>query len=48
MTFGAGVMWAYVLLPIIGTLVMIALQVTILKRLRRVEAILENARQNNA
>lgn len=45
MTFGAGVMWIYFLLPIVG---MIALQVSILKRLRRVEEILKKAGQDNA
>jgi hypothetical protein len=48
MTFGAGVMWILFLLPIVGTLAMIALQVSILKRLRRVEEILKKAGQDNA
>ena len=43
MTFGAGVMWVYFLLPIVGTLAMIALQAAILKRLRRIERSLERA-----
>ncbi|MGB7417691.1 MAG: hypothetical protein WA918_00775 [Erythrobacter sp.] len=48
MTFGAGVMWIYFLLPILGTIAMIALQVSILKRLRQMEEILKKAGQDNA
>jgi cell division protein FtsX len=48
MTFGAGVIWIYFLLPILGTIAMIGLQVSILKRLRHVEEILKKAGQNNA
>ena len=48
MTFGAGVMWVYFLLPIVGTLAMIALQVSILMRLRRLEEILKKAENSNA
>ena len=48
MTFGAGVMWIYFLLPILGALAMIALQVAILKRLRQMEEIWKKAGQNNA
>ena len=48
MTFGAGVMWVYFLLPIVGTLAMIAFQVLILKRFRRVEEILKKAGHDNA
>jgi hypothetical protein len=48
MTFGAGIIWIFFLLPILGTLAMIALQVSILKRLRQVEEILKKAGQDNA
>ncbi len=37
MTFGAGIMWVYLLLPIVGAFVMLALQWAILKRLKKLE-----------
>ncbi|MBX9881640.1 MAG: hypothetical protein K2X73_06660 [Sphingomonas sp.] len=45
MTFGAGVIWVGFLLPIVGTLAMILLQVALL---RRIEAVLNEKRQKNA
>ena len=48
MTFGAGVIWVGFLLPIVGTLAMILLQVALLRRIGRIEAVLNEKRQKNA
>jgi hypothetical protein len=43
MTFGAGVIWVYLLLPIVGALAMFTFQALILRHLARIEALVNQA-----